>query len=337
MDQTTDPAFETALAQKIDTKTKPPGSLGRIESLAAQAARVQGTLSPQMARCRLVIFAADHGLAADGVSAFPAEVTRQMVLNFARGGAAANVFCRSNGLDLSVVNAGVMGGPFDHPDVIEAALGDGTASSLQGDAMTQDQCDRALDTGRRIGAEGTWDAVACGEMGIGNTSAATLLGHVLTGRSLEDLTGRGTGLDDAGLARKQDILARARARAPQAMTAPQALRAFGGFEIAMMTGAMIGAAAAGRLVLVDGFIATSAALCAVRMAPEARRAMVFCHKSDEAGHGALLDALDAWPLLDLQMRLGEGTGAALAWPLLRASVAMLNDMASFDEAGVSQG
>ncbi|MDJ0823183.1 MAG: nicotinate-nucleotide--dimethylbenzimidazole phosphoribosyltransferase [Paracoccaceae bacterium] len=328
-------AFEQALRRKIDTKTKPLGALGRIEDLAAQVARLQASLTPRMARCRLVIFAADHGIAAAGVSAYPSEVTRQMVSNFASGGAAANVFCRVQGVELQVVNAGVRGGPFDLPEVTEAALGEGTASFLDGPAMSAEVVDRALKTGAALGAEGAFDAMAFGEMGIGNTSSAAMLGHVLTGLPLDELVGRGTGLDDGGLARKLAVLQAARQRVPGAMTPEQALAEFGGFEIAMMTGAMLGAAAAGRLVLVDGFIATAAALVATQLRPEAQAAMVFCHRSAEAGHGALLKALQAEPLLQLDLRLGEGTGAALAWPLIRAAVEMLNDMASFDEAGVS--
>ena len=328
--------FEQALRRKIDTKTKPLGALGRIEDVAAQVARLQGTLTPRMTACRLVIFAADHGIAAAGVSAYPSEVTRQMVLNFAQGGAAANVFCRAQGLDLQVVNAGVKGGPFNVPEVTEAALGDGTASFLDGPAMSPEDVDHALETGRVLGADGAYDAMAFGEMGIGNTSSAAMLGHVLTDVPLEQLVGRGTGLDDDGLQRKLEVLQAARRRVPVALSPRQALSEFGGFEIAMMSGAMLGAAEAGRLVLVDGFIASAAALVALRLRGDARAAMVFCHRSAEAGHGALLHALQAEPLLQLNLRLGEGTGAALAWPLVRAAVDMLNDMASFDEAGVSE-
>ncbi|MBN2905095.1 MAG: nicotinate-nucleotide--dimethylbenzimidazole phosphoribosyltransferase [Rhodobacteraceae bacterium] len=325
--------FAADLQRKIDMKTKPLGALGRIEELAAQIATLQGTLSPRMASCQVTIFAADHGIAAEGVSAFPQEVTRQMVLNFLGGGAAANVFAASVGADLRVVDAGVAGDPFGMPGLIERRIGAGTASFLTGPAMTADQCAAALQAGRALGADGDWDAVAFGEMGIANTATAAALGHKLTGIGLDVLVGRGTGLDDAGVAHKRAVLERAAARtgdlSPQA-----ALAEYGGFEIAMMAGAMLGAAAARRVVIVDGFIATAAALAAVRMVPEARAAMVFAHRSQEQGHGALLDALDARALLDLGLRLGEGTGALLAWPLLKAAADMLNRMASFDEAGV---
>lgn len=327
-------AFEAALQRKIDQKTKPQGALGRIEEIAAQVARVQNTLSPVMRTAQLTIFAADHGIAQAGVSAYPAEVTRQMVQNFAAGGAAANVFCRSTGMALQVVNAGVMGGPFDHPQVLDRPLGDGTGNALTGPAMTGAQRDAGLAQGQEIGAAGQWDAMGFGEMGIGNTSAATLLAHKLTGQPLEVFLGRGTGLDDAGLAHKRAVLSRAAARTGP-LSAQAALAEYGGFEIVMMVGAMIGAARAGRIVLVDGVIASAAALAAAQLAPDSRAAMIFAHHSADAGHGAILDTLDARPLLALDMRLGEGTGAALVWSLLRAAVDMLNEMASFDGAGVA--
>ncbi|MFA8385610.1 MAG: nicotinate-nucleotide--dimethylbenzimidazole phosphoribosyltransferase [Pelagibaca sp.] len=331
----TDQNFETALAAKIDGKTKPLGALARIEALAAQVARVQQTLSPRMQSCCLTIFAADHGIAHHGVSAYPSEVTRQMVLNFAAGGAAANVFCKANDVALQVVNAGVIGGHFLVPEVRNLPIAEGTASSLEGPAMTRAQCDAALAAGRDIGQEGAWDAVAFGEMGIGNTSAATLIAHALTGSELDALIGRGTGLDDAGLATKRRILGKVAARRPGLTDPAEVLAEFGGFEIAMIAGAMLGAAEARRIILVDGFIASAAALIAVCMDPACREAMIFAHRSAEPGHQAILDALQAEPLLDLGLRLGEGTGAVLAWPILKSAVAMLNDMASFDSAGVS--
>ncbi|WP_136441368.1 nicotinate-nucleotide--dimethylbenzimidazole phosphoribosyltransferase [Pacificoceanicola onchidii] len=328
--------FEQQLSAKIDGKTKPLGALGQIEILAAKVARLQGRLDPVMERARLVIFAGDHGIARSGVSAYPVEVTRQMVLNFAGGGAAANVFARTNGLDLTVVNAGVVGGRFDMPQVRDEPLGEGTGNSLIGPAMRVDTCEKALSIGREIGAEGDWNACAFGEMGIGNTSAAALVAHRLTEAPLTSLVGRGTGMDDDGLIRKHETLSRASARVSAQLGPMEALAEFGGFEIAMMAGAMLGAAEAQRMVLVDGYIASVAALAAARIEPKARDAMVFCHLSGEPGHRVVLDTMGAKPLLQLDMRLGEGTGAALAWPLVRASVAMLNDMASFAEAGVSE-
>lgn len=327
-------AFAATLRAKIDGKTKPLGALGRIEALAAQIATRQGSLAPRMERCRLTIFAADHGIAAAGVSAYPQAVTRQMVANFAGGGAAANVFCRSVGVELKVVDAGVAGGPTGVAGVAEARLGDGTANSLLGPAMTDAQRDEALRRGAELGAEGAFDAMAFGEMGIANTSAASLLAHKIAGLPIAELAGPGTGLDAEGVARKAQILARAAARTG-ALTAEEALAEYGGFEIAMMAGAMIGAARAGRLVLVDGYIATAAALASVRIAPDIAGALVYAHRSAEPGHDMLLAHLDARPLLDLGLRLGEGTGAVLAWPLVQAAARMLTEMASFEAAGVS--
>ncbi|MBK5934189.1 nicotinate-nucleotide-dimethylbenzimidazole phosphoribosyltransferase [Rhodovulum imhoffii] len=331
----TETTFATDLQRKIDMKTKPLGSLGRIEELATQIASLQATLTPRMETCQLTIFAADHGIADEGVSAFPKEVTRQMVLNFLQGGAAANVFAKTVGAELRVVDAGIAGQPFDMEGLLDRRIAPGTQSFLSGPAMTQVQCEAALEAGRDLGVGGDWDAVAYGEMGIANTSSATVLTHKLTGAPIDAIIGRGTGLDDAGLARKRDILTRASARTGE-LTAIGALCEYGGFEIAMMAGAMQGAAQAGRIVIVDGFIASSAALVAVRMAPEARKAMVFAHGSAETGHRKMMAAMDAQPLLQLGLRLGEGTGALLAWPLLRAAADMLNEMASFDDAGVSE-
>lgn len=324
------------IRQTIDSKTKPLGALGRIEDLAAQIARVQGSIAPVMTRCTLTIFAADHGIAEAGVSAFPQVVTGQMVLNFLGGGAAANVFARVNGVALQVVDAGVAGEPIDHPDLIRHRIAPGTANFLTGPAMSLEQADQALLAGRAVARKAAGEALAFGEMGIANTATAAVLSHKLSGLPLADLVGRGTGLDDVGLARKRAILEQAAARTPD-LTPFRAMAEYGGFEIVMMAGAMLETAASHRIVLVDGFIATAAALLAIRLDPAARDAMVFAHASHEAGHRALLGYLEARPLLELDMRLGEGTGALLAWPMLRAAAAMMTDMASFAEAGVSGG
>lgn len=327
--------FETALRRRIDNKTKPLGALGRIEDLAAAIARTKGTLAPRLDTCELTIFAGDHGLAREGVSAYPQAVTRQMLLNFLGGNAAANVFARSVGATLRVVDAGVAGEPVVDPGLVSRRMGDGTASALTGPAMSEATCAAALAAGRALGADGAADAVAFGEMGIGNTSAAALLAHKLTGLPLDGLVGRGTGLDDPALVRKRGILGRAAARTGPRLAPEAALAEYAGFEMVMMTGAMLGAAAARRIVLVDGFIAGAAALAAVGIDPSVRPALIFAHRSAEAGHAAVLGALGAEPLLDLGMRLGEGTGALLAWPLARAAAAMLTEMASFESAGVS--
>ena len=330
--------LDGAIRRAVDAKTKPPGSLGAVEALATRIARVQGTLTPSLRRCRLTLFAADHGIASEGVSAYPQAVTRQMVANFLAGGAAANVFARANGVDLCVVDAGVAGAPLDAPGLVSRRIGPGTRNFAVEPAMTGEQYEEALRAGIDLGAGSgapAPDAAAFGEMGIANTSSATLVAHKLTGAPLDALTGRGTGLDDDGLAHKRRVLARAAARTARRLDPEAVLREYGGFEIVMMAGAMIGAARTGAVVIVDGFIASVAALAADALAPALRDYLVFAHRSAEPGHRVVLDALGASPLLDLGMRLGEGTGALLAWPLLRSAAAMLSDMASFESAGVS--
>lgn len=328
-------ARDTAIQHAIDTKTKPLGALGVIETLAAQIARIQGTLTPRLDRCRLIIFAGDHGIAAEGVSAYPQEVTRQMLANFLTGGAAANIFARVNGVDLHVVDTGVAGAAVQVPGLTSRRIAAGTRNSAVEAAMTSEQFEAALGSGREIGADISAEAAAFGEMGIANTSSASLIVHKLTGIGLDALVGCGTGLDAAGLARKRAVLARAAARTPVRLDARGALREYGGFELVMMVGALIGAAQVGTVVLVDGFIASAAALAAVELAPPLREYLIFAHLSAEPGHRVVLEALAARPVLDLEMRLGEGTGALLVWPILKSAAAMLSDMATFETAGVS--
>lgn len=321
----------------IDIKTKPPGSLGRIESLALQLAQAQGTEVPVADPAHLIIFAGDHGLVEEGVSAWPQEVTAQMVLNFLGGGAAANVFARTNDVRMTVADAGVIADLPDRADLKRAGIRRGTRNAAREDALTADDVAAALqfgaDLAREVIASGA-RVVALGEMGIGNTASAALLAHTVAGLDLERLTGPGAGLDPAGVARKHEILVRTAARRPVA--GPEdALAAFGGLEITAMAGALIGSASARTPVLVDGFIATSAALVALAARPEAEAYAIFAHRSHEPGHGLMLDHLSAKPVLDLDLRLGEGTGALLAVPMLRAACAMLNEMATFESAGVS--
>lgn len=325
--------FATRLQHAIDTKTKPRGALGRVEELAMQVGLLQQSLTPKMQTCCLTIFAADHGIAAEGVSAFPPDVTAQMVMNFLAGGAAANVFASSVGVDLSVVDAGIST-PVEHAQLIDRRAGAGTANSLLEPAMTTAALEKILDDGRALGADGAYDAMCFGEMGIANTSASALVAAKVMDVPVGGLVGRGTGVDDAGLAHKMSVLEAAMKRTGP-LSAYDAIQEYGGFEIAMMCGAMQGAAQAGRLVIVDGFIASVAALVALAETPDIRPALVFAHVSAESGHAVVLEHLSAKPLLDLGLRLGEGTGALLAWPLIRAAVAMLNDMASFDDAAVS--
>ncbi|WP_300336098.1 nicotinate-nucleotide--dimethylbenzimidazole phosphoribosyltransferase [Accumulibacter sp.] len=329
-----------ALQERIDGKTKPPGSLGQLERLAMQIGQVQQSLAPALDRPHLLVFAGDHGAARAGVSAFPQEVTWQMVENFLAGGAAINVFARHNGLRLQVIDAGVAHDFGVRQGLVDAKIAHGTRNYLEQAAMSSHQRDTALARGAAIARQLADDGcrvLGFGEMGIGNTAAATLLTHHLTGTPLADCVGRGTGLDDAGLARKQALLAQAARRAalPADADPLTVLAEFGGFEIAMIAGAMLAAAERRMLLLVDGFIVTAALLVAAGLAPNIRDYCVFCHRSAEAGHLAQLRALHAEPLLDLGLRLGEGTGAALAWPLVRAAAAFLNEMASFESAGVS--
>jgi len=327
--------FDDALQIAIDSKTKPLGSLGRIEDLAMQIARIQGVLNPCAETCSLTIFAADHGLAASGVSAFPQDVTRAMVHNFLAGGAAANVFAKSLNVTVQVVDAGIAGGRIQHCDLIDHHIAPGTQNAIEQPAMTIAECDQALEAGFLIGRQIDSDVACFGEMGIGNTSSASLVSAKILGNEIVNLVGRGTGLDQDGLTRKQTLLTQAADRTPALLAPKAALVEYGGFEIAMMAGAMIGASRRRRIVTIDGFIASAAALAARALAPGCETAFVYAHVSAESGHRLLLDALDAKPLLELDMRLGEGTGAVLAWPLIKAAAAMLSDMATFESAQVS--
>ena len=331
-------ALSDDLQQKIDTKTKPPGSLGRLETLALQIGRIQNTLTPKLKSPTILVFAGDHGITEEGVSPFPQEVTAQMVLNFLNGGAAINVFCRQHNLRLHVVDAGVKGDLPEHPDLAAAKIGRGTKNFAQTPAMSAEECEKALNKGAELSRtlpETECNVIGFGEMGIGNTSAAAALMQRYTGLPLEDCVGKGTGLDDSGLARKREILQKALDLHSKIQEPEAVLATFGGFEIAMMVGAMLESAVLGRILLIDGFIAGSAFLAASRIAPEIQEYAVFTHQSDELGHSEMLKFMQAEPLLSLGMRLGEGTGAAVAFPLLQSAVAFLNQMASFESAGVS--
>jgi len=330
--------LEKGVRAAIDIKTKPPGSLGRIEELALRIALCQNSPSPSADPARLFIFAGDHGLTSEGVSAWPSEVTTQMVLNFLSGGAAANVFARTNGIDITVVDAGILGDLPDHDQLLRANIRKGTRNAMLEDALTNEELSAALEFGAKISAKAVADGaktILLGEMGIGNTSSATLLAHAIAGVPIEELTGPGAGLDSEGVTRKIAILEKVASRRPGKLDPEAALCAFGGLEIACMAGALVGAASSGAVVLVDGFIASAAALCALTARPEASHYTVFSHRSNEPGHRAMMKAINAKPLIDLDLRLGEGTGALLAFPLLRNACAMLNEMATFQSAGVS--
>ncbi|MEM7781082.1 MAG: nicotinate-nucleotide--dimethylbenzimidazole phosphoribosyltransferase [Pseudomonadota bacterium] len=321
------------LQRLLDTKTKPMRSLGRLEDLAVQVGSLIDELDPTKVSASLTIFAGDHGIAAEGVSAFPQEVTAQMVANFLAGGAAANAMAKATGASVSVVDCGVANPSSTRDGLIDMRLGAGTSNSAEEPAMSPELAHEAIEQGRTYGAALETDIVCLGEMGIANTSSATLLAHKLSGILVGDLVGRGTGVDDAGLEHKRSVLERAAARTGQ-LEPMDALAEVGGFEIGTMAGAMIGAAGAKKVVVVDGFIATAASALARALAPECEASMIYAHQSAEHGHTALLEWLDAKPLFDLDMRLGEGTGALLAVPIIRASLSLFG-MASFANAGVS--
>jgi nicotinate-nucleotide--dimethylbenzimidazole phosphoribosyltransferase len=350
-----DQGLKTALLHKIDTKTKPVGSLGLLEGVALQLGLIQQTLSPSIDLPAVLVFAGDHGIAATGlVNPYPQAVTAQMVLNFIRGGAAINVFCRLHTINLRVIDAGVnydfstvdfsgetfSGKPLSRSLFVPAKIRMGTRNYLDEPAMTENECFAAMERGaglvRDLAAEGC-NTVGFGEMGIGNTTAAALIMAVLTGIPLESCIGTGTGATGGQMETKRETATRALALHRDSIrTGLDALRHFGGYEIAMMAGAMLGAAERKMTVIVDGFIATSALLAAKSLYPGVQDYCVFAHQSEEKGHRQLLTFLGGVPLLQLGMRLGEGTGAALVMPLLRTATAFLSEMASFESAGVSQ-
>lgn len=328
------------LQQIIDQKTKPLGALGRLETLALQLGMIQGTTTPHIEQPQIRVFAADHGLTKHGTSAFPSTVTAQMVINFLQGGAAINVLARQHDIELKVVDAGVDAdfgrSPFkNHPKLLDYKVRRGSRDALTEPAMTEDECLAALESGKRVVEDIPGNLLIVGEMGIGNTSAASLLLARLGDLSIEDCIGRGTGLDDAGLQHKATILTQVLERHHDANSPLLALAALGGLEIAMMAGALVQAASERRILLIDGFIASVALLVAERLAPGVAQYAVFAHHSVEPGHAHLLKLLNAEPLLNMGMRLGEGSGAALAYPLLQSACAIINEMASFSDAGIS--
>jgi nicotinate-nucleotide--dimethylbenzimidazole phosphoribosyltransferase len=337
-DHALDTQLNQAIEQKIASKTMPAGALGRVTDLAQQLCLIQQTLTPKASKAQFWVFAGDHGLAREGVSAYPQEVTWQMVENFLAGGAAINVFADTLGVELAVVNAGVAHQFGERAGLINMPIASGTASSLAGPAMSEAQARQACLTGYHLVVKNDAQLVGFGEMGIGNSSAAALLTAFFCQISIEQCIGRGTGVNDEQLRLKVATL-------KQVYTRHQALRessnalarlsAVGGFEICMMVGAILGAAAARKVVLIDGYIATSAALVANALCPAAMDYCVFAHASVEPGHQYALQFLQRKPLLELQLRLGEGSGAVLAVPLLRCAAAMMNDMASFSSAQVS--
>ncbi len=328
-----DRSLAPQLRARIDGKAKPLGSPGRLEDLAVQLGLIWHPLAPRTERAVVFVFAADHGLVAEGVSLYPASVTQAMVATYLAGRAAVNALAKASGVEVQVIDAGVDADIPAHPDLIDAKIRRGSRNAAREAALTAQEVSDCLARGASIVAasiDAGTDVVAIGEMGIGNTTSAALLMHRLAPASLADCIGAGAGLDSAGVVRKLAVAERAAERSD--VTSPrEVLAEFGGYEIAMMAGAVLGSAERRRPVIIDGFIATAAALVAVRLQPAARDYCVFSHRSAERGHTLLLEALDAKPYLDLDLRLGEGTGAVIAVPLLRAASGILTAMADLSE------
>jgi len=327
----------TTLQAKIDQKTKPLGSLGQLESLALQIGLIQDTLTPGLNKPCIIIFAGDHGIVESGVSAYPQTVTAQMVANFLSGGAAISVFALQHKLELLIVDAGVNADLPSHSRLIDAKIGKGTLNFLTHPAMTAEECNKALQAGAELVLQQHNNGCNCigfGEMGIGNTSSAALLMHCLTAIPLSQCVGRGTGLNDEQLQNKITVLQQALNNHKDITEPLDVLATFGGFEIAMMVGAYLKAAETKMLIMIDGFIAGTALLVACKLYPQVLDYCMFSHASSEQGHQALLDQFNARALLNLDLRLGEGSGIALAYPLLQSAIVFLNEMATFDEAGV---
>jgi nicotinate-nucleotide--dimethylbenzimidazole phosphoribosyltransferase len=336
-----DEASMRAAQARQDALTKPRGSLGRLEALSVQLAGITRRCPPPVpSRKAVLVFAGDHGVVAQGISAYPQEVTPQMVYNFLRGGAAINVLARGAGARVVIVDAGVAAEMAPADGLVQGKIAPGTADMSQGPAMTRDQARAAIALGARVAEHeigSGLDLLACGDMGIGNTTPATAITAVFTGRSPMELAGPGTGLPPAGVARKAEVVAQALSlNRPVGTDGLDVLARVGGFEIGAICGAMLAAAAARVPVVVDGFIATAGALVAAALAPGAVAYMIAGHRSAEPGHDAALERLGLTPLLDLGMRLGEGTGAVLAMNLVDASARIINEMATFAEAGVSE-
>lgn len=329
---------EAQIQRVLDLKTKPVGSLGALEQLALQLCHVQNTLQPQVDPVRVLIFAADHGVAVEGVSLFPSEVTGQMVRNFAAGGAAISVLSRCFGAQMEVIDVGVNADLSDLRGIVHAKIAMGSGNLRRHAAMEQEQMRQALAHGADAIVRAHAAGVRCvilGEMGIANTTAASALTCALLGKSAEAIVGAGTGVVGTQLQLKQQVVREALQRVQGVTDVETLLCELGGFELVALCGAMLKADSLGLLVVVDGFIVTASALAAVSLQPQARAKMIFAHRSAEQGHTAALEALDAVPLLSLGMRLGEASGGALAIPMLRAAAAIVREMASFESAGVS--
>ncbi|HAJ36815.1 MAG TPA: nicotinate-nucleotide--dimethylbenzimidazole phosphoribosyltransferase [Chloroflexi bacterium] len=334
-----DASASEAAQQRQQNLTKPLGALGRLEELSIQLAGITGVLRPPLRPCRVIVCAGDHGVTEEGVSAYPADVTAQMVLNFLAGGAAINVLARTFGAEVTVVDVGVKGELPDHPRLVKAKIRPGTANFLHEPAMTRAEAVAAIEVGVRVAQAAIADGVrvlVTGDMGIGNTTASAAIAAALTGQPAVEVTGLGTGIGRAGWRHKVEVVARAiETHLPDEQDPLDVLSKVGGLEIGAIAGVVLAAAAAHIPVIIDGVIATAGAAIATRLAPAVRAFMIAGHQSLEPGHRVLLDYLDLRPLMSLDLRLGEGTGAMLALPLLDAAVALLNEMATFSDAGVS--
>lgn len=326
------------IQQIIDLKTKPLGALGLLEKIALKIGLVQQQPKLELKNPHLIVFASDHGIAQSGVSAYPAEVTPQMVLIFLTNGAAINVFCNQNKIELSIVDSGVNYDFDDYTILKNCKIAKSTKNFLYESAMTSTQLDECFTHSQKIVAEiakKSTNIIGFGEMGIGNTSSASMLVHYLTNLPLEQCVGRGTGLDDKQLKTKLEILSQAKNTHGEIKDPKQILATFGGFEVAQMTGAMLAAFDHNMLLMIDGYIASAALLVASKLKPEILNNAIFCHQSDEFGHQYLLNYFNEEPILKINLRVGEGTGCALAYPIIESAVNFFNDMASFESAGVS--
>jgi len=333
-----DSAWHERAVARLNCLTKPLGSLGRLEEIAARLVQIKETEQPHCFQKAIFTMAADHGVTEEGVSAYPKEVTEQMVLNFLSGGAAINVLCRQFGIDIVVVDIGVDSEPLSAAGLVNKKVGRGTKNMARGAAMTESEVEAAFRVGIDLAfsVEREKTLIGIGEMGIGNTTAASAITAVLTGRPASEVTGHGTGIDGASLRHKIEVVERALAvNRPDASNGFDVLHKVGGFEIAGLAGLIIGAASRRIPVIVDGFISTAAAAVACVIQPRAKQFLFAAHRSNEPGHQALLEFIGQNPILDLQMRLGEGTGAALAMAIIESAAKLLNEMATFASAGVS--
>ncbi|MBS1826158.1 MAG: nicotinate-nucleotide--dimethylbenzimidazole phosphoribosyltransferase [Acidobacteria bacterium] len=321
--------------RRLDSLTKPPGSLGRMEEMLVEYARIRGAEPPARPRAAVYIFCGDHGVVAEGVSAWPSEVTRLMAMNFVAGGAAINAMCRHYGMDAHVVDVGIAGEAVDGVRGLRVA--NGTRNFALEPALTLEQARRALDAGAEVAGEAAraYDLVACGEMGIGNTTAAAALLCAYAGVDPAEAAGAGAGSDAAGVTKKVEVLRRALARHPS-REAMDVAAAFGGLEILAIAGVILGGARHGLPVVLDGFISCAAALVVQALEPDALRCVFYSHRSAEKGHRLMLEKLGARPCLDLDMRLGEGTGAALLIGIFQTACRIYHEMATFERAGITK-